>query len=198
MVGYKSLEPIPYDPARARQLLAEAGAEGFSFDLLTWKMSGASELPKVAEVVASYWEAIGLKPKIILTDETTWDPKKATWETAGTLWTTRNSGRIDCTQNVRYFSINNEKMYFETVELQALVDKLLPLTDINKRNEVWGEIGKYLRYYYGNVPLVNAGIAFAYSSKLDKGPPIANNKHPNAAYLRHAKPLNTFRLFDLD
>ena len=54
-----------YDPAAAKQLLAEAGyANGFSFKFYTFPDSGAAYLPKLAEVIASYWLRIGVKAEV--------------------------------------------------------------------------------------------------------------------------------------
>ena len=58
------LEPIPYDPARARQLLAEAGyPSGFEVTMNLTAWPGRGFLPDVGEAVATYWEKVGLKVK---------------------------------------------------------------------------------------------------------------------------------------
>src|SRR2546428_8755725 len=55
----------PYDPARAKKLLADAGVgAGFPLDVYAFQLPGLPEGKAFAEAMSGYWEKIGIKTKL--------------------------------------------------------------------------------------------------------------------------------------
>ncbi|MCK4823420.1 ABC transporter substrate-binding protein, partial [bacterium] len=64
-IEYKTYPLTPYDPKRAKQLLAEAGyPKGFTMYIYSF-VTKLPEANLINEAIASYWEAIGVKTKIL-------------------------------------------------------------------------------------------------------------------------------------
>lgn len=76
-LGYSSaLDPLPYDPQKAKELLARAGypgGKGFRpFTIHTWQAGDVPFMPELAELVANYWRKnLGIEATVRVGDATT-------------------------------------------------------------------------------------------------------------------------------
>jgi peptide/nickel transport system substrate-binding protein len=70
--GYQGLKRYPYDPKEAARLIKEGGWEGYEFTLISYPRPTCSEFPQIVEAVAGYWQKIGLKPRVRMTEYNVW------------------------------------------------------------------------------------------------------------------------------
>ncbi|MBI2867723.1 MAG: ABC transporter substrate-binding protein [Chloroflexi bacterium] len=62
-------KPDPFDPAKAKQLLAEGGfANGFEITLYRFPYGAAAWFPSAVDAIAGYWSAVGVRPRIVATE----------------------------------------------------------------------------------------------------------------------------------
>lgn len=68
-----SWKPEPYDPVKARQLLAEAGYPGKYRDpvINLWSHQSQVWIPYLVQIVSGYWEAVGIRTRITPIDYAT-------------------------------------------------------------------------------------------------------------------------------
>lgn len=160
---------IPYDPARAKALLAEAGYEkGFAFDLVSYP----PQYPQVTQVVAASWEAIGLRPTIKMMDQASWRSKVLKDETNGVVYSWVNDFRVA-------FQARFEKFFYSKVEgfgiyyddhLDSVYETLTKTGDQAEREKMLHDTMVYLRKQWAAVPIVSfPGTVFAASPKTIAG-----------------------------
>jgi peptide/nickel transport system substrate-binding protein len=177
-VGFKPTPDMtyPYDVARAKKLLADAGfAGGFPLDVYAFQLPGLPEGKAFAEAVAGYWEKIGVKPKLIPVD----------YPAFRKLWVDRKAPGV-----VGYYNIANrdwigtyallEKMAYtpsklnDTVndpEVDGMISQVMRQTDREKINTLMRNVFTRLRSEHAGVPVVYLHSPYATSKTLGKWNP---------------------------
>lgn len=168
IAAWDSVAPYPYDPERARELLADAGyADGFDMTLKTFTTTPGAELPLMAEAVALYWADVGINVTI----------EPGDWPSIRAEWT---SGKpLDFAMTHRGFPFANPengveagfstKSLFASFTSQELEEKLAGLgaeTDPAKRTERLTDIGQYLRDEAANVFMVLANEPYGVGPRV--------------------------------
>jgi len=174
-VGFKPTPEMvyPYDLARAKKLLADAGvASGFTLDVYAYQLPGLPEGKTMAEAVAGYWEKLGIKTRLIPVDYPAF--RKA--------WLDRATPGA-----VGYFNIANrdwigayallEKMAYTPAkgnatvndpEIDAMIAQVMRQTDREKINALVRNVYTRLRNEHYGVPVVYLHSPYATSKTLGK------------------------------
>ncbi len=159
---------IAYDPARAKELLAESGMAGHEVKILA--TAGATE-QQMALLLQAQWQAIGLKPVIVNVDGGAWwdSTGKGDYDAAANWWYNETP---DPDLAVRWAvcgscGSNSYNTFYANPKVDELVEQGTIETDTAKRAEIYKEIQRITTEEVAQIPLYYAPNAVAYSKLLD-------------------------------
>jgi peptide/nickel transport system substrate-binding protein len=170
--SWLDIPPYPYDPAKAKQLLAAAGySTGFTITLKTYPSNPGAELPIIAQAVAQYWKAIGIDVQIVPTD-------------SGTIMNESKSG-----QNIHYmntfangtfadpqvplgmtYDSNNQVCGWATEDSMNMLNKFRQELDPAKRMQLAKDMALYLHDEASAVFLLFVNEPWGASKKVGSWP----------------------------
>jgi peptide/nickel transport system substrate-binding protein len=172
---WRDLEPYPYDPEKARSLLADAGyPNGFDMTLRTFTTSPGAELPVIAEVVAGYWRAVGIRTRIV---PTTWTSLRSAWSTghAGDIaWTHRGIAFAGTVQGL-IASVQSSNLFatFANDYTDSEVAAIGRETDPGRRSRRIRALGQYLREEAASVFIGFANEPYGISARVGHWPALS-------------------------
>jgi len=169
-------KPYPYDPTRAKELLTQAGyPDGFTTGF--WMVSGEINTIDVAEVVASYWEQVGIKVERRVAEyRPTLRSMLVDRGTAGWAYVKEQQGVSDplsygcgsCCGGESSMTLGHTEAPFWD-ETCPLMKQSLELDDLYKHTKT---LGDYLYDNYWTVPLAYGNVLYAVGPKIGEWTPL--------------------------
>ena len=173
-IGFPAdLKPYPYDPAKARKLLAEAGyPNGFSIKLFALPTAGFTQYLQLAEIVAGYWEAIGVKTSIVPTDIGAFrplyiaNPQKP--EIVGQAGTFATTGRLNGSDGLRIWWSAKGRIIKMANTVDDIASKAAGEATIDGIASEVRKAYKILHNEYRGVPIADVkGILWGYGNQVE-------------------------------
>ena len=192
-MGYSpALDPFPYDPDKARELMAEAGypnGEGFGKLIVnTWSSRAVPFLPESAQLAANYWrEELGIDTEVRVGDETAL--KKATKARdplAGQILWRDNEARRDGRSAARssYGTAPKDGSkggnWSHTPEIVNQVQEALTVFDPDQINEVWHDVFVRLREEHYEMAMGYVHVQWGVGPRIKSWQPLPLAFYPSA------------------
>ena len=206
--GYlEDLPADPYHPARAKQLMKDAGyPDGFKVRIVTYAFDGDfPDMPTLSQAVLGYLQELNVSGEIqvvewgamkaemvqMLKDVCGGDKKvcgeqeAANPEVAGkepfTLMIRGDKSRYhSLRQNRQYQStLANSRPIIQVPEVDAALKAVTEEFDLTRQKELFEDYNRLLRSGFYNAPLLYSNTVFGVSNKVSAWEPIAGRPYPN-------------------
>ncbi|MFO7707311.1 MAG: ABC transporter substrate-binding protein [Desulfobacterales bacterium] len=163
----KEVAPFPYDPAKARALLKEAGAVGASIEVVGTAGRWLKDRDMV-EAVAGYWEAVGLKPKVRIFEFNEYLNRLFDRKTrADAIFVVSSNELMDADKSFSaYYKAGGVGSSNTDAALAALIDAARSETDVAKRTALYHQAVKHAFDQAYFVWLLNIEDVYGLSKRL--------------------------------
>ena len=159
--AFKRKGVIPFDQAKAKELLAKAGyPNGFTMNFLIENREADIRL---AEIIQNMWAAVGVKVKLFTMSASTYTAQGNKYQ-AG-----MRAGNANEPSNILiiYDSAFGERLEPNDPELDKMLANAKTILDSKKRAAAYGAIQDYLYDIRYTVPLAFTPVIYALSDKVE-------------------------------
>jgi peptide/nickel transport system substrate-binding protein len=177
-LGYDTkLKPYPHDVAKAKQLLAAAGQTNLTVTITHQAVDSVfPNIGSVAQAIASYWQAVGVKAEISPMESATLQQIRRAGKLKGALLI---AGTAVSYFELAYiapvtFASNGPNYNMADPKLDAIIAKLVVATDINDRTRLGTEFTDYVYESLPILPLLGLPSFLAHGPKVKLKTQAAN------------------------
>ncbi len=166
------LKPYPYDPKQAKQLLSEAGyPNGFSIKIFSLITGGFTQHQQVAEAVAGYWNAIGVRATIVPTDIGAFRPlymsSPQSPQIVGQAGFFATTGRLNGADDLRIWWTKRGKITKLANNVEEIAKKAGSASTVEEIAQRVRKAYQVLYDDYRSVPIADVtGILWAYGNQV--------------------------------
>ncbi len=168
--GYPSdLQPYPFDPARAKQLLQEAG-QGSGFKVPFISRNGRYLKDKeVVEALAGYLSQVGVQADIQLVTGSVWSQISDKHERKGLSYPGWSGPDAELVWGPILHS-GGLQSYVENKQIDQLIEQGRSTLDEKQRRAIYAELAKLLKEEAVHIPLFQSPLIYASAEKLSWTP----------------------------
>jgi peptide/nickel transport system substrate-binding protein len=176
--GYdSSVKPYPYDPAKAKQLLVQAGASNLSFTFNTYNASnGVPQVPSLVQAIMGYWKAIGVNVTLNELDPATYIPSVLAHKYGGAEMLGAPASLLNNPYQLQvFYASDGAYSAVKDPTLDTMLDKVRSSIDPADRAANAKRMAAYLYNELYGFPVLNTDAIFGYGPKIAKFTPLAGD-----------------------
>jgi peptide/nickel transport system substrate-binding protein len=165
-----SLQPYPYDPEKAKQLLAAAGyANGFETTIYSYGREDVPEMARLIEAIAGYMAEIGVKLNIFATEYAIARTRRMTHKMPGHISCLGTPNRSNPGHLLTLiYALHHSSSKFtdhQVPELDAMIETAQTAKTEADVKRILGDIHRWLYHDYATLPIAEASIPFLANPK---------------------------------